>query len=167
MQTLRKVEPVADSRGAVVSDMWRGHIQTVDRALGRHDVDQARQAWEKAHLAAVESFSWEGLLASGQASLRIGGAIGARPSAEASARRAYFIALYRACRANSFEGILRTAEAFADLGDREIVEECLGLAELQGDGEETRQRVAAFAGRLGALAPSRVNGEPANAAGAA
>src|SRR5262245_56586259 len=167
VETPSKVERVADVRDVVLSEMWRGHIRTVERALGRHDVDQARRAWEKAHVAAVESFSWEGLLASGQASLRIGGAIGARSSAETAARRAYFTALYRACRENSCEGILRTAEAFFDLGDREIVEECLGLAELQGDSEETRRRVAAFAGRLGALPPTMAGGASPVAAGAA
>ncbi|HWC01932.1 MAG TPA: hypothetical protein VHF87_04105, partial [Methylomirabilota bacterium] len=128
---------------------WTGHLRAVERALGRNDVDGARQAWQSAHLAAVESRSWEGLIATGQACLRIGGATGSRPASEPAARRAYFAALYRACRANSFDGILHAAEAFADLGDREVVEECLGLAELQAsDGDQTRQRVAALVGRL-------------------
>ena len=115
----------------------------MDRALGQRDIDEAQRAWESAHLAAVESPSWEGLIATGEASLRIGDATAGRTVAELSARRAYFAALYRACRANSFEGILRAAEAFDELGDREVVEECLGLAELQADGEQTRRRVAA------------------------
>jgi hypothetical protein len=135
---------------------WSGHLRNVDHALGRSDLDGARQAWEHAHLAAIESLSWEGLIASGDACLRIGGAAGSRPAAEATARRAYFAALYRACRENSFDGILRTAEAFDDIGDREVVEECLGLAELQVDGEKPRQRLAALAARLrpgGELAP--------------
>jgi hypothetical protein len=129
---------------------WTGHIRAVDLALGQRDVDGARRAWESAHLAAIESLSWEGLLETGQACLRIGGATGGRTAAEPAARRAYFAALYRACRENSFEGILRLAEAFEDLGDHEVVEECLGLVELKVDGEQTRQRVAAVAGRLGA-----------------
>jgi hypothetical protein len=108
-----------------------------------------------AHHAAVaaspwsgQGLDWRGLLEAGQACLRLGGAVGARSSAEPEARRAYFAALYRACRENSFEGILCTAEAFAALGDHEAVEECLGLAELQADGVETR-RMAAFVRRLG------------------
>jgi hypothetical protein len=120
----------------------------VDRALGQQDLDGARRAWENAHLAAVESLSWQGLIATGHASLRIGGATGSRPAAEATARRAYFAALYRACRENSFDGILHAAEAFHGLGDREVVEECLGLAELQADGEPTRQRLSTLMGRL-------------------
>ena len=140
----------------------------MDRALGQRDVDGARRAWESAHLAAVESLSWEGLIAAGQASppdrrrhrRR-------RTAAEPAARRAYFAALYRACRENSFEGILRAAEAFDDLGDREVVEECLGLAELQVDGEQTRRRVAAFVGRLGVCPAPPTIGSAASAAGAA
>lgn len=127
---------------------WSGHLRSVDRALGERDVAGARRAWENAHLAAVESLSWEGLIATGQAWLRIGGATGARHTAEATARRAYFAALYRACRENSFDGILHAAEAFHDLGDREVVEECLGLAELQVDGEPTRKRLSTLESRL-------------------
>ena len=144
----------ANGRSSAVPPAWNAHLRAAERALGQNDVDGARQAWENAHLAAVESFSWEGLIATGQACLRIGRATGGRSSAEPAARRAYFAALYRACRANSFDGILCAAEAFADLGDREVVEECLGLAELQGEGEVTRLRVAALVGRLeGALLP--------------
>ncbi len=127
---------------------WSGHLQSVDRALGLRDLDGAKRAWESAHLAAVESLSWEGLIATGHAWLRIGGATGARHTAEATARRAFFAALYRACRENSFDGILHAAEAFHDLGDREVVEECLGLAELQVDGEPTRKRLSTLESRL-------------------
>jgi len=135
----------------VLHASWRDHVRAVDRALGKRDVESAQRAWESAHLAAVESLSWEGLLAAGEACLRIGGTIGARTTAEPVARRAYFAALYRACRENSFEGILRTAEAFANLGDREVVEECVGLVELQVDGDQRRRRVAAIIGRLGGM----------------
>ena len=137
---------------------WRDHLRAVDRALGKQDVEGARRAWESAHLAAVESLSWEGLLAAGESCLRIGSAVGERASAEPVARRAYFAALYRACRENSFEGILRTAEAFANLGDREVVEECAGLAELQVDGDQRRRRVAAVIGRLGMPLVSKFDG---------
>jgi hypothetical protein len=62
----------------------------------------------------------------------------------------------------------RAAEAFDDLGDREVVEECLGLAELQVDGEQTRRRVVDFVGRLGVKQePANGDGAPAGAAGTA
>jgi hypothetical protein len=147
-----------DRQQAVLPASWREHVRAVDRALGKQDLEAARRAWDSAHLAAVESLSWEGLLAAGQACLRIGGADGGRAAAEPVARRAYFAALYRACRENSFEGILRTAEAFAVLGDREVVEECAGLAELQVNGEQRRRRVAAVIGRLGGIPSPRIDG---------
>lgn len=142
----------AERHAPVLPASWRGYLRAVDRALGNGDIDGARRAWESAHLEAIESLSWEGLIAAGDARLRIGVADGGRrAAAEPAARRAYFAALYRACREDSFEGILRTAEAFAKLGDREVVEECAGLAELQVDGEQRRRRVAAIIGRLGVL----------------
>jgi hypothetical protein len=158
-----ELEVRPEQAGAVLPASWRGHLRTVDRALGQHDVDQARNAWESAHTAAIASSSWEGLIAAGQACLRIGGAVGARPSAEPEARRAYFAALYRACQENSFEGIMRIAEAFADLGDRDIVEECIGLVQLEQDGAGARRHLAAVIGRLGL----RRDGAPPSAAGSA
>jgi hypothetical protein len=156
------------ARQSAIGAVWRGYLRVVDQALGQRDIDQAQRAWESAHLAAVESPSWEGLIATGEASLRIGDATSGRTSAEHSARRAYFAALYRACRANSLEGILRAAEAFEALGDREVVEECLGLVEFQADGEQTRHQVMALVGRLGTRS-ARPNGTAAasGAAGAA
>ena len=153
------VARATDAKDTALAAPWSGHLRAVDRALGQSDVDGARRAWENAHLAAVESLSWEGLIATGHACLRIGGASSARAAAQPTARRAYFAALYRACRENSFEGILRAAEAFADLGDREVVDECLGLAELQVDGEDTRRRLSSLVQRLEVAAtPARGDG---------
>lgn len=146
---------------------WSAHLDALDGALARSDVEGAWRAWENAHLAAVESLGWEGLIEAGRACLRIGSATGGRSAAEPVARRAYFAALYRACRENSFEGILRAAEAFDDLGDREVVEECLGLAELRAGGEQTRRRVADFVRRLGLAYVPRKADKSADAAGAA
>lgn len=152
------MERTIHTQDAALAASWSGHLKAVDRALGQSDVDGARRAWDNAHLTAVESQSWEGLIATGHACLRIGRASGARPAAEPTARRGYFAALYRACREHSFEGILRAAEAFADLGDREVVDECLGLAELEVEGEETRQRLSAVVQRLG-VAPTPARGD--------
>lgn len=153
---------VTPREAALPSTPWSGHLRSVDRALGQSDMDGARRAWENAHLAAVESLSWEGLIAIGDASRRIGSAMGAEQTAEATARRAYFAALYRACRENSFDGILRAAEAFADLGDREVVEECLGLADLQADGEKARQHLSAVVTRLRSGVDARPGPRPSN-----
>ncbi len=132
---------------ATAGPAWGAPLQAAERALEQDDPSGAVRAWEQAHLAAVESLSWEGLIAAGDLYLRIGRRTGTLPAADATARRAFFAALYRACRENSFDGVLRAAGAFADLGDREVVDECLGLAELLVDGDERRQRLDDLARR--------------------
>ena len=144
-----QVEHGVQAHDTALTSPWSGHFRAVDCTLGQCDVNGTRRVWENAHLAADEGLGWEALIEAGRACLRVDGATGGPPAAQPAARRAYFAALYRACRENSFEGILSTAEAFADLGDREVVEECLGLAELRADGAETRRHVAAFVVRLG------------------
>jgi hypothetical protein len=148
-------ERTTDAQGITLAATWGGALRAGDafvRDQGR--VDGTRRARETAPLPAVESLSWEDLIAIGDAGLQRAGA-GARSSAEPAARRVYFAALYRACRAESLEGILRAAEAFADLGDGDVVEECLGLAELKVDSEEARRRVSALVQRLGAAQAAR------------
>lgn len=121
---------------------WGVHLRAAEQALDRGDVPHAFRAWEKAHLAAVQSATWEGLIETGRTSLRIGRLGQGGRANESTARRAFFTALYRACRANSFEGIVCSADAFRVLGDREVVDECLGLAQLLAEGEEPRRRLA-------------------------
>jgi hypothetical protein len=121
----------------------------------RGNLDGVRQPRQAGPVGAVESLSWEDLIAIGDARLRVGGAVGARPSGELAARRVYFAALYRACCEESLEGILRAAEAFADLGDGEVVEECLGLAELKVESEEAHRRASALVQRLEAARAAR------------
>jgi hypothetical protein len=137
-----------DGYDALPDPAWLGHLRALDQALGRYDVAGARRAWERTQVAAYQSPGWEGLIAAGRAGLRIARVDGDTSSGPPTARRAYFTALYRACRENSFEGILYAAEAFRELGDQEVVEECLGLAEYQLDDSRVRRRVAAFARRL-------------------
>lgn len=142
MMEPRMAQRATDAYGVSVAPRWARPFGAVDREGA-------------GHLAAVESLGWDDLIAIGDARLRIGSAGGARPSGELAARRVYFAALYRACRAESLEGILRAAEAFADLGDGDVVEECLGLIELKVDDEEARRRVAALIQRLGPAQAAR------------
>lgn len=109
---------------------WAAALRAAESALAERDLRAAVQHWDAAHLAAVGSLSWEGLIEVGDAYLRIGRASGLRETTVATTRRAYFAGLFRACQKDSLEGILRTARAFAGLGDAQVVEECLGLAEL-------------------------------------
>lgn len=107
---------------------WTTHLLEVEAALAQKDARSAERAWQEAYRAALGSMAWEGMIVVGEA---------ARHISAARARRAYLIALIRARQQQSLEGVLRAAEAFASLGDREVVQSCLriaaGLAVQPGD----------------------------------
>jgi hypothetical protein len=139
------LEPESDRGRLGPEAPWAASLRAAESALAQRNLRAAVQAWDAAHLAAVGSLSWEGLIEVGDTYLRIGQASGLRDTTLATTRRAYFAALFRACQKDSLEGILRTAQAFAGLGDAHVVEECVGLAELLAAGDPVAQsRVAEF-----------------------
>ncbi len=109
--------------------LWKAHVGTIDQALARHDVSAAVGAWHDAYGAALASRRWEGMIAVGDAFLRIGAEAGAARGARSNARQAYLNALIRAHRDGSIEGMRRTAEAFAALGDHAVATQCLRVAD--------------------------------------
>jgi hypothetical protein len=89
--------------------------------------------------------SWEPLLRVGdEARLR-----GDTPAA----RRAYLAGLFRARGESSLDGVLLAAEAFADLGDREVARHAVGMASAlePGDTSASSARLAALRQRLEAV----------------
>src|SRR6266851_1589878 len=90
-------EPRATQR-ARFDTLWHAHITTVDRALARHDVSVAVGAWHDAYGAALASRGWEGMIAVGDAFLRIGAEAGSGRGSRSNARQAYLNALIRARR---------------------------------------------------------------------
>jgi coenzyme F420-reducing hydrogenase delta subunit len=77
--------------------------------------------------------------------------------ARMNARDAYLIALIRARRSGSVDGALRSAEAFQELGDRVIVEQCLYIAaQLAAGDDRAQQRVREVRERW--AAPSTIAG---------
>src|SRR2546422_3201841 len=107
---------------------WRTHLTTVDDAVGESDVPVAVLRWRDAYAAALRSRHWEGLVAVGDVYRRLGGLGGFKKAAEVKARTIYLAALFRARQEASLDGVLRAAEAFAELGDAPVVEQCLKLA---------------------------------------
>lgn len=99
---------------------WMVHVRTMDEALAKKKISAAMRAWHHAYDAALESQHWEGLVEVANASLRIGDVAGLRKTSEVKARWIYLAALLRAREQRSLDGVLRTAEAFAALGDREV-----------------------------------------------
>lgn len=69
------------------------------------------------------------MIAVGDAFLRIGAEAGAASGARSNARQAYLNALIRAHRDGSIEGMRRTAEAFAALGDHAVATQCRRVAD--------------------------------------
>lgn len=126
---------------------WAARLQTMDEALGRGDVPAAQAAWREAYAAAHVSRGWPGMIAVGEAALRLGRAAGEPSIAESRARRVYLTALFRARRQGSLDGVLTAGDAFGRLGDREVVQQALAvateLAARSGD-DLARRRVQAF-----------------------
>ena len=69
------------------------------------------------------------LIAVGDASLRIGAEAGTPSGSRPNARQAYLNALNRARRDGSPDGMRRTAQAFAALGDHAVASQCFRLAD--------------------------------------
>lgn len=123
-----RAEPRSPGSSGAGEAPWAAHLKTMDEALAEKDVSAAEWAWFRAHGAALGSRGWEGMLAVGDAALRIGAVAGGRQATQSKARSVYLAALFRARSHRSVDGVLKTAEAFRALGDREVVQQCLVIA---------------------------------------
>jgi hypothetical protein len=127
---------------------WAIRIREVDEALARGDLDAAVRRWHDADRLVRASPGWEALLEVGDAARRLDDLAGVREPFDAQARELYLAALARARREESLDGVLRTAEAFADLGDSGLLEESLRIAKvLAGGNPEGEADLRAFARR--------------------
>jgi len=132
--------------------LWASHLQRQDNALRRNDVSVAVRAWHDAYVAALGSRRWEGMLAVGDAALRVGDVTRARLVAGSKARQAYLGALFRARDEQSLDGLLNVGAAFAALGDNALAIHCLRIAEpfIATDSDGTgAQRMRVLEDRLG------------------
>jgi hypothetical protein len=156
------VARVSATRGqaeAEVEEPWTPHVRAMDEALVIPDLIAAVGAWYRAHAAALASRGWEGMLVTGQAARRVAEVPSVSRAFLARARQAFLTALFRARDQRSVDGLLRTAWAFADLGDREVVDSALriaaqlAVAEGNGAGERVQSAARLLEARLAALAP--------------
>ena len=137
------MESVVPAGRARDDGLWKAHLHLVETELASGHVDVAVRAWHDAYGAALESRSWESMIAVGDAFMKIGRAAGTPGGARMNAREAYLTALIRARRNHSVDGALRSGEAFAGLGDRAIVEQSLYIAaQLATGDEQAQQRVS-------------------------
>ena len=87
--------PVIPSAEAGGAD-WAAQIQAMEQALARGDAATAQAAWREAYTAAHAGREWPGMMAVGDAAIRLGRATGTVAVAESRARRVYLTALFRA-----------------------------------------------------------------------
>ena len=138
-----EVTAVRGSGSAPKADTpWTSPLRDMDQAIARGDVASAVTARRETYRAAIASRRWDGFLAAGDAILRLGDLTQSRPTAEPEARRLYLSALFRARGQESLDGVLLATEAFARLGDRDVVEKGLRMArDLAGSDPEAQARV--------------------------
>jgi hypothetical protein len=113
----------------VAQRSWAEHVELVDEAVGRGDVSAGVRRWHDAYASALASRRPEALVAAGEAFVRLSVAAGTPDGGKPNARRAYLAALGLARRQHSVEGVLSVAGAFRALGDREVAEHCVRMAE--------------------------------------
>lgn len=143
---LMKLELHSGGRHPAFAVQWRRSLARIGDALEIGDTAEAVAAWQEAYKQAVKSGWWEAMLDVGDAALEIGDVPEFRPSPQAAARQSYLTALLRARAQGSLDGVLRAGEAFAGLGDRAVVEQCLHIAhELTDNDPQGRSRVLGFA----------------------
>jgi len=104
-----------------------GLIAVIDEALPQADIKRARAAWHDAYRIALLRGDWREMAALGDIALRRG-ATGVHIG-DTEARQAYLGALFRARAQASLEGVMRACEGFATLGDRDVVDEGLRIAD--------------------------------------
>jgi hypothetical protein len=124
-----------------MTDGWRQHLDEMEDAIASGQAPAAVRAWHRAHAAVIDHPGWQPIACVAEAARRIGAISGFGRAAEARARETYWIALFRAHREGSLTGVLQTAEGFGALGDRNMVEQCIRIAEglATSAGHESRQ----------------------------
>jgi hypothetical protein len=137
---LERLESAVPAGRAADEHLWRAHLDVFERERVHGHPDVAIRVLHDAYGAALESRSWESMIAIGDAFMTVGRAPGNASGARMNARQAYLTALIRARRDHSVEGALRSADAFEQLGDRDAVEQCLHIAGLLTEGDERAQR---------------------------
>ena len=128
--------------GLATDPLWRAHLDVVEEELEHGRVDAAVRVWRDAYGAALESGNWESMIAVGDAFMAIGRASGTVRGARMNARDAYLTAVLRARRDRSVDGALRSAQAFWEIDDHAVAEQCLRIAaQLAAGDDHAQQRV--------------------------
>jgi len=98
-------------------------IDRVDDAIATSHLDEAVSTWHDAYGEAVRTRRWEAMLVVGDAAARLAPHVADSSAQYANARRSYLAAFIRAREFDSVDGLTRTADAFARLGDTHVAGE--------------------------------------------
>lgn len=102
----------------------------VDRALAAGDLAAAQRAWHDMYVQALAGRDWQELVSAADTELLIMRRAGAHSNdADPRARELYLAALFRAHAQGSQDGVLRVAQRFAAVGDREAAAMALRLVD--------------------------------------
>ena len=139
-EEIERLENALPAGALAREDLWRAYLDGFEkeRAQGRREV--AVRILYDAYGAALESRSWESMIAVGDAFMSVGRAPGNGAGARMNARQAYLSALIRARRSASVDGALRVAAEFEEIDDGDVVEQCLYVAALLAAGDAEAQR---------------------------
>lgn len=130
---------------------WAAHLTAMDEALRAGDVARANAEWREAYGIALGSRRWDGFADAGDAALRLGRASGAADAGVPRAREVYLSALFRARDTGSLDGVLRVAQSFNSLGDRDVTTQAGRMA----DRLAARGATATHRARLAAMTADR------------
>jgi len=127
----------------------RHRVLLVDRATFPSDTLSTHYVQQPAVARLRDWGLLDRLVATGDAYRRIGHFAGRHEPFDAKAREIYLAALFRARQQESFDGVLVAGEAFAALGDREMVQQVVRMAQaLAGRDAERQAGVRVFAARV-------------------
>jgi len=138
---------------------WKLAIQRIDDALATGNVKAAVRELDAAYRAVMKAGGWEAFIEVGDAYRRIGEVAATGEPFDAKAREIYLLALSQARRQECVQCLLRIAEAFAALGDREHIELSVRLADLlAAQDPEAEADVRAFTMRFADQLLDRASG---------
>jgi hypothetical protein len=129
---------------------WTLRLREAEEALTTGQMQVMIVRLRAAHRAAFRTGLWEAMVEVGDLARHAGDAAAPSLRARATASRAYLAGLALAREQRSVDGVLRVAEGFAALDDREMVEYCIGVAgalAARGGGGPAMAQVQNFTGR--------------------
>lgn len=145
--TLMRGPRPAEGGRAGAEELRRLVLARAQDTLAAGDSGRAWAAWREAYVTAKARRDWRGLIDVGDAAVGMKGVV--------RARQAYGASLTVAREERSVDGVLRSGEAFAGVGERRAMRHAIRIAErLAGDDPSARAHVRDFVAIFSAPMPN-------------